>query len=86
MTTFTLQDLRELILASAGVTDGQEISEATADTTFLDLGYDSLALLDLVIQVQRKYEVAVSDDTAQSMTTPREAVDVINSLLHRVPL
>ena len=52
-----------------------------ADSGFDDLGYDSLALLELCNQVERRYGIQISDDAVLSMPTPAKAVAYINSLL-----
>lgn len=39
-----------------------ETLEVTADTTFEDLGFDSLDKVDLMMQVEEKFEVTLGDD------------------------
>lgn len=51
------------------------------DTAFSEIGYDSLALLELAGRVQREYDVPMPDDAHTRMTTPRQAIDFINSRL-----
>jgi act minimal PKS acyl carrier protein len=44
-----------------------------------DLGYDSLAMLELAGHVQRRYGVPIPDEAVERMTTPRSTVDYINA-------
>ncbi|MFV2088243.1 acyl carrier protein [Micromonospora sp. LOL_021] len=80
MTLFTLEDLRK-ILGSADGTDGPELDENSLDVAFVELGYDSLAMLELAASVARQYEVPIPDDSLEHMTTPRTAVAYLNERL-----
>ena len=75
---FTIDDLRELMRSSAGVDDSVDIDGDIADLEFEELGYDSLAVLEMASQVQRTYSVPMPDECTEYMTTPRLAVDYIN--------
>ena len=81
MSTFSLDDLREIMRQSAGVEAGVDLDADITDVEFIELGYDSLALLELAIQVKRKYGVSIPDDDVVDMTTPRIAVEYINRQL-----
>lgn len=75
---FTLDDLRELMQSCAGVEDDIDLSSEIDDLEFEELGYDSLAVLEVASQVQRKYSVPMPDECVEYMKTPRLAVDYIN--------
>ncbi len=83
MDRFGLDDLRQLLIDANG---GEEIAslDGELDTPFTDLGYDSLALLELAGRVQRTYDVLMPDEAPQEMATPRLAVDYINAQLMTV--
>ena len=78
MSTFTIDDLRRILRACAGEEESVDLDADIADVTFTDLGYDSLALLELASRVEREYGAAIPDDAAVTMTTPREAVVYVN--------
>ncbi|HEY8374500.1 MAG TPA: acyl carrier protein [Pseudonocardiaceae bacterium] len=78
MSQFTLDDLRRILKSAAG-DDGATLDGDVLDTEFADLGYDSLALLELAGHVQREYGVPMPDDAPQHMTTPRAALDYVNA-------
>lgn len=75
---FTLERLRELMRSCAGVEESVDLDGDIADVEFEELGYDSLAVLEVASQVQREYGVPMPDECTQYMLTPRQAVDYIN--------
>jgi act minimal PKS acyl carrier protein len=75
---FTMDDLRELMGAVAGVEDDIDLNGSIEDTEFEELGYDSLAVLEVASHVQRKYGVPMPDECVEFMTTPALAVKYIN--------
>lgn len=75
---FTLDDLRELMGSVAGVEDDIDLNGSIEDTEFEELGYDSLAVLEVASHVQRKYGVPMPDECVEYMKTPRLAVEYIN--------
>ncbi len=79
---FMTQDLRRILESRSGVAEGVDWDNpATMDKSFSDLGYDSLALLELAACVQHEYGVRMPDDSVVLMTDPAAAVDYIN---HRI--
>jgi acyl carrier protein len=79
MTEFTLDDLRRILRAGAG--DSGALDGDIADVTFADLGYDSLAVLELSSRVEREYRVSIPDDAVLAMRSPGAAVAYINDRL-----
>lgn len=69
----TLNKLAEIINEYKG-----EKFDITAATTFDELGFDSLDKVDLMMQVEEKFEVVLGDDLVVS--TIGELSDKINSL------
>jgi act minimal PKS acyl carrier protein len=79
MSQFTLDDLRRILREGAG--DSGALDGDIADAIFSDLGYDSLALLELSSRVEREYHVSIPDDAALAMRTPAAAVAYVNDRL-----
>lgn len=77
----TLRDLQDIMRECAGEDESAQPLEEAADEAFLDLGYDSLALLETQARVKREYGVEFSEDDLAHITTPREFVEFFNSLL-----
>lgn len=55
--------------------------EIKLDTTFEELGFDSLDGLNLIFELEEEFNVTVPDDKVQSMKSVREVVEGIEQLL-----
>ncbi|MBV1935722.1 acyl carrier protein [Streptomyces sp. BV286] len=78
MPEFTLDDLKRILRASGGVDEQTDLDgEDFADTAFSDLGYDSLALLELTNRVEREYRIQIPDGDLEHTQTPREALTYV---------
>jgi act minimal PKS acyl carrier protein len=84
MTEFIVADLEHMLRSCAGAEQAAAGLADVLDVGFADLGYDSLALLELANQVQRAYGVPIPDEAVEHMTTPQATVDYINSRLAEV--
>lgn len=80
MALITLDDLTRLLRESAGEEEGIDLDGDILDTEFLDLGYDSLALLQVTGRIQREYGIELPDDAVADAETPRALLDLINQL------
>lgn len=81
MSQFTLDDLLSIMRSSVGVEDTTVPDKDVADVEFADLGLDSLAVLELAGEVQRRYGVVMSDDVVVEMPSLGAAVEYINRQL-----
>jgi minimal PKS acyl carrier protein len=85
MSELTVQDLRQLLETSAGEAEDVEWgSEQILDTPFDEIGYDSLALLEMAAKVQQNYNIPVPDDAINEMKTPRTALAYLNGRLAEI--
>ncbi len=55
--------------------------EITMETTFDDLGLDSLDGLNLIFELEEEFDIMVPDDKVQSMKSVAEVVEGIEYLL-----
>ncbi len=55
--------------------------EITMDTTFEELGFDSLDGLNLVFELEEEFDMTIPDDRVQDMKGVRQAVAGIEALL-----
>ncbi len=55
--------------------------EITMDTTFDDLGGDSLDLYQIILEVQEQLSVEIDEEKAASITTVGEAVELIQDAM-----
>ncbi|MGW5651353.1 acyl carrier protein [Streptomyces humi] len=78
MAHIRIDDLRRILVACAGEDDGIDLSGDILDTSFGDLGYDSLALMETAARIERDYGVALADDVLADARTPRDLLDLVN--------
>ncbi len=68
------QKARELIAESLGVA-AEEIS---AEASFIDdLGADSLDIVELVMEIEKQFEIEIPDEDAEKISTVQDAIDYI---------
>nr|AHX24703.1 acyl carrier protein [uncultured bacterium] len=84
MQEFSLDDLRAIMRSSAGVEEGIDLDGNIAEMEFSAMGYDSLALLELGGQLERRYGFPVPEEFASEMHTPAAVVAFVNSQLSKV--
>ncbi len=70
------QTLKEIIVEQLGV----EEEKIALESTFADdLGADSLDVVELVMAIEERFEVEISDDQADKITTVKNLVDYIKN-------
>lgn len=78
-TTVTLADLTRMLRECAGEEEGVDLDGDVIDTSFIELGYDSLAILQVIGQVQREYGIVIPDDAVVDAETPGALLALINA-------
>ncbi|MFD3540797.1 acyl carrier protein [Streptomyces sp. NPDC058662] len=85
MSELTLPDLVEIFRECAGEAEEVDLDGAdVGDVELKALGYDSLALLEAISQVERKYSIAMPDAETR-IKTLHEFLDEANEQLARRP-
>ena len=74
----SLDDLRSILVGSAGVSQGVDLDGDFADAAFADLGYDSVPVLELAAQLPSRYGVAIDDDALFEARTPGALLKLVN--------
>jgi act minimal PKS acyl carrier protein len=75
----TWDDLRTLIEECAGEVDG--LGDYPIDRSFEEIGYDSLAILETVSAVERRYRIRLADSDVGEIATPADFLALVNSQL-----
>lgn len=75
-----IEELRTIMRGAAGSADGVDLDGEIAAVPFVELGYDSLAVLEMMSEVQRRYGVTLDDDVVFELQTPQDAIDHVNEL------
>lgn len=78
MKTFTSDGLKELMREV--VDQPADLDDDFLDTSFADLGYDSLSLLEIASRIQLEYGVNLPDETIATIETPRAMVTCVQAL------
>ncbi|MEU1478302.1 acyl carrier protein [Streptomyces sp. NPDC001668] len=81
MRELTLEDLIVLTKTYAGEAEDGALDGDVIDVIFGNLGYDSVALLEVVSQIKNQYGIDLSDDTMGTFRTPREVLEAINVVI-----
>jgi acyl carrier protein len=77
----TLEILQDLLIKDHSLTRAQLTPEAQLST----LGIDSLALIELMFQVEDRFRISLPDDKMPVLLTVGDVVTYIDGLLSAVP-
>lgn len=73
-----MSDIKERVSAIIVDKLGVEESEVTAEASFTnDLGADSLDTVELIMEFEKEFNIAIPDDQAEKIGTVGEAVSYI---------
>jgi len=81
MAAFTRSDLVWMLRECAGIDESVDLDGDILDTTFVDLGYDSLAIFNTVSRIEREHGIKVAEDVVSEEMTTRALLKVINENL-----
>jgi act minimal PKS acyl carrier protein len=81
ITEFTIKDLRRILFEAAGEGDGADLNLATMDTDLVQLGYESLALLETGSRIEREYGIKLDEEILLDSITPRGLIEAVNDQL-----
>ena len=66
--------IREIIVEQLGVSADEAVNEAS----FIDdLGADSLDIVELVMAIEKDFDIEIPDDEAEKIRTVQDAIDYI---------
>lgn len=69
-----VQKVKDLIAESLGVNRNEVVTSAS----FIeDLNADSLDIVELVMQIEKEFDIEIPDDEAESIRTVQNAIDYI---------
>ena len=73
-----LTRIKEIIIDKLGIEEGK----ITSDAWFIeDLGADSLDTVELIMQFEEEFDIEISDEDAEKLTTVGSSVEYIDSKL-----
>ena len=70
----TLDKVKEIIVDKLGV----ELNKVTSNAKFInDLGADSLDQIELIMQLEEEFDIEISDEEAETLTTVQKVYDFL---------
>lgn len=73
-----MADTKDRVIAIIVDKLGVEESEVTRESSFTnDLGADSLDTVELIMEFEKEFNIAIPDDQAENIATVGEAIDYI---------
>jgi acyl carrier protein len=76
---FGFEDLKRILVERVGIPE-EEI-KYDPNTTFEQLGLDSLAFVEIQLAVQQEYGFAIADEDAHHITNFKDAIEYTNRRL-----
>lgn len=73
--------VKEVVSQQLLVEEQEEEVELTRETSFEDLGADSLDMVEIVMEFEDKFDLVVPDEDTEDITTVGEAVDYLEDKL-----
>jgi minimal PKS acyl carrier protein len=73
----TLEDLKVIMRRCVGADEDVDLDGDIGDRPFAELGYDSLAVLEMVGQVQEAWHVSIPDEAVDDLATPAAVLDYV---------
>lgn len=74
-----LEKLKKIVVEVLSVDE----KEITLDTTFVDdLGADSLDIFQIIMGIEEEFDIEISHDDAESITTVSDAIEKIKMALN----
>ena len=74
-------ELTSKIFAAIADKGNQPVDAITLDSTFQELGIDSLNGFDLLCDLEEELGIVIPDDDAREITTVRDVVECVRPLL-----
>ncbi|MFB8392641.1 acyl carrier protein [Streptomyces yangpuensis] len=81
MDRLELSDLTRILRECAGEEEGVDLDGDVLDLHWMELGYDSLAVLQTIGHIEREYRVLLDEETLDEADTPRRFLTMVNDVL-----
>jgi acyl carrier protein len=77
--TVTFDELRAILIEAAGAVDDVDLNNDLFDADLYDIGYDSLALMEMAARIKERFAVVISDEEVTELRTFRLLLDRVNA-------
>lgn len=76
---FGFEDLKRILVDRVGLAEADVKDDP--ETTFDEMGLDSLAFVEIQLAMEQEYGFTIADEDAESIHTVGEAIDYVNRRL-----
>lgn len=77
MARFSVDDIRRILRECAGEPDSMSLEDDISAVSFEEMGYDSLAVLEMAARIQQEFLVAIPDEVVVELPTPDAVVGYV---------
>jgi acyl carrier protein len=77
------QEIEEIVIEIIAEELSIDTREINLDSTFIDLGADSLDETEIMIHVEKKFHITISDDSAATLNNVRDLCKFIENNLQK---
>lgn len=81
MRELTLTELIDVTKTYAGEAEEGALDDDIIDVLFENLGYDSVALLEVISQIKHQFGIDLSEESVGRLKTPRQVLDAVNAVI-----
>jgi len=78
------QNVEKEIVSIISDVSGLDADDITPEKNFFkDLEVDSIKAIEITVAIEKKFKVSIRDEDVPKITTVKEAVELVNSLLNQ---
>ncbi|MFD3735160.1 acyl carrier protein [Streptomyces sp. NPDC058632] len=78
MSELTLDELKDFLLRAAGEDESVDLTGDILDARLVDLGFDSLAVIDTLNRLERHFGVKLPEEATTDVETPADLLAIVN--------
>lgn len=78
-----IQEIEAIVIGILAEELAIDTREINLDSTFIDLGADSLDETEIMIHVEKKFQITISDDSAATLNNVRDLCKFIENNLQK---
>jgi acyl carrier protein len=79
-----VENVEKEIVSIISDVSGLDAEEITPEKNFFkDLEVDSIKAIEITVAIEKKFKVSIRDEDVPKITTVKEAVELVNSLLNQ---
>jgi acyl carrier protein len=79
-----VENVEQEIVSIISDVSGLDTEDITPEKNFFkDLEVDSIKAIEITVAIEKKFKVSIRDEDVPKITTVKEAVELVNSLLNQ---